>query len=94
MTRSPTENLPSPKQVAHYQMKRLAWVPCNAIEIAGCRMADGMFMLPAIVSCKRQNAEHTPDPVVELAAAEKRSMTADMLDHEQANEKERSGHSK
>jgi len=48
---------------------------------------DGMHTAPVIVRGKGQHAEYPPRPVVDPVVAEKRTVAATVLDHEQADEK-------
>ena len=63
-----------------------------AVEIARGRMMFGMSLAPEIVRRQRQHTDGAADPVVSEAVAEKRAMTAVVLDHEQANQKARRRH--
>ena len=50
-------------------------------------MVDGMRAPPKIVGCQSHHADHTTNPVVDDALAEKRAMAAIVLDHEEAHQK-------
>jgi hypothetical protein len=56
------------------------------IQIAGACMMDVVAAAPEIIGCECQGSDHASDPVVGAAIAEKRSVPAVMLDHEEANQ--------
>jgi len=57
-------------------------------------MVDGMIAAPGVIGCQRQDAEHAPDPIIQLAFAIQCSMTAIMLNGEQPHEETTSKHHK
>src|SRR5665811_1547116 len=57
-------------------------------------MMNGVGPSPKVIWCQSQHTDHATNPVVHDALAEKGTMTAIMLDHEEAHEKTSRWHRK
>ena len=53
-----------------------------AVEIARCRVVDGVSASPEVVRRERQHPDHASDPVIGETAMEEGAVTAIVLDHE------------
>src|SRR5581483_2657283 len=64
----------------------------SLIEVARTRMMEGMVVPPVAVGSERHDTDGPADPIVGKTTAEKRAMTAVVLDHEEPHQQARGGH--
>jgi hypothetical protein len=81
-----TDPLPETERPVFLYGQRCNVAVTPAVKVAGRGMVQGVLPAPVVVRRQRQHAEQTPDPVVDLAGTEQRTMPAIMLNDEHAHQ--------